>query len=349
MEYVRSFKPPANVSAAYGAVCGDEVLFEEGIGCVSQDTMFAMASISKVVVATLALQAVERQEISLDEDINAYLPPNVKAIHPLFATTRISARILLQHKSGLCDDETALLKGPWRSEDTDCPVTLAEYIQARLSGTSDVPAARQWLGAHEAVWSGNEPGVAPYHYSNLGITILALALETACKCPLPALASTRIFEPLGMTRSSFTLAGARAIVSRQDGVTIAQPHAWAGAIAHYGVAEWPAAGLRASVSDLLRFLRLFTGPPSPVLSQASIATMLPTDFRGGLAWWGRDAAYGKHDEDVWTHGGYMQGVRSHVYLWPQHRRAMVCVLNGEGVYESLAKSMQAVIFAASRE
>ncbi len=58
-----------------------------------------------------------------------------------------------------------------------------------------------------------------------------------------------------------------------------------------------------------------------LLAPASIALikMLPPDFRGGLAWWGRDASYGERRGQVRSHGGFMEGVRTHVHLWPNHR------------------------------
>ena len=56
----------------------------------------------------------------------------------------------------------------------------------------------------------------------------------------------------------------------------------------------------------------------------SLRELLPDSFIGGLAWWGRDAAYGeKTDLAVWSHGGFMQGVRTHVHLWPRERAAVV--------------------------
>ena len=60
--------------------------------------------------------------------------------------------------------------------------------------------------------------------------------------------------------------------------------------------------------------------------------MLPPTFTNGLAWWGRDASYGVRTGGVWAHGGCMQGVRTHVYLWPARRVSVVVLTNGEGSY-----------------
>ena len=47
------------------------------------------------------------------------------------------------------------------------------------------------------------------------------------------------------------------------------------------------------------------------------------EYRGALAWWGVDTWYGGAGSELWrggrcswAHGGFMEGVRSHAYLWP---------------------------------
>jgi len=75
-----------------------------------------------------------------------------------------------------------------------------------------------------------------------------------------------------------------------------------------------------------------------ILSEASLKEMLPSDFRRGLAWWGQDAQYGSPTEQVWQHGGFMQGVRTHMYLWPQHAAALVVLTNGSHDYTTVVKA-----------
>jgi CubicO group peptidase (beta-lactamase class C family) len=290
--------PGAPARAVGAVVCGVTVLEQAageaaGAPCSVHDTLFSVASISKLVMAVLTLQCVERGELSLDEDVNARLPARCRAAHPAHADAPVTPRMLLQHRAGLRDDESALRQGPWRAEGADCPVSLADYVAARLGA-----AARTEDAA--ALWHRKRPGAAPYHYSNLGITLLGLTLETACGASVARLARERIFEPLGMTRSAFTLADAAAHLPAA--ARIAVPHDAAGApVGIYGVAEYPAAGLRASLHDLLIFLGQFTtAADAPdggcaLLSRASLAAMLPEDYERGLAWWGLDATYGEKE------------------------------------------------------
>lgn len=41
-------------------------------------------------------------------------------------------------------------------------------------------------------------------------------------------------------------------------------------------------------------------------------------MKKGLAWWGRDTSYGDSTGLSWQHGGFMHGVRTHIYVYPPH-------------------------------
>ena len=91
------------------------------------------ASISKLVTATLALQACERGLLRLDENINTYLPAACRVHHPSYPGVAITPRHLLTHRSGLNDDERALLASSrWRECNEDPSISLAQYVTQRL-------------------------------------------------------------------------------------------------------------------------------------------------------------------------------------------------------------------------
>jgi CubicO group peptidase (beta-lactamase class C family) len=317
---------------ALGIIHGMDILLEDGIGVMEGGTaaeaIFPVASISKLIVATLTLQCVERGELpSLDVDINdGFLPASCAVRHP--SGSGITPRQLLQHVSGLKDDESALEEGSrWRTNGADHDLPLAQYVTERLAR------------AGRGLWTeAEEPGRANYHYSNLGMTVMALVLEHATGKPFGDLARERVFEPLGMMHASFYLRESLA-----SGRPVAVPHSGGRAVGHYGVAEYPAAGLRATVHDLLLFLREFTRPDggSTILTPESMAVMLPEDFTQGLAWWGRDTWYGVKGGGAWGHGGFMQGVRSHLFLWPEQSLGLVYAHSGEEEYEVMIKDATA--------
>jgi hypothetical protein len=58
-------------------------------------------------------------------------------------------------------------------------------------------------------------------------------------------------------------------------------------------------------------------------------------FKVGLAWWGKDAIYGAKEEEVWTHGGFMDGVRTHILYEPSTSSGYIILINGECMYNKI--------------
>jgi len=65
----------------------------------TRQTSYTLMSISKLFLATAVMQLWERGRINLDEDINQYLPFEVK--NPKFPNQKITARMLLIHTSSM--------------------------------------------------------------------------------------------------------------------------------------------------------------------------------------------------------------------------------------------------------
>lgn len=286
-----------------GAAAGNDAPGSDGAHAVApgaavttSQTMFVTASISKTVLAAVCLQCVERGELDLDAGINTYLASGIA--NPHFPTAQITPRHLLTHSAGLVDDESALEAGSkWRTAGQDSPFSLAEYVAERLSPASSSSSSD--AAAAGGLWSSRAaPGEAAYHYSNAGFTLLAHVVECAAKKPLKELARERVFEPLGMLRTSYSIEEASGLAH----TSVACPHDASGApIGVYGVAEWPAALMMSTAEDLARYMSALTRPTpaqpctpagagrGPILSDASLGMMLPSDFKRGLAWWGKDA------------------------------------------------------------
>src|ERR1700678_544385 len=132
------------------------------------------ASFTKVGFAHLVLQLVDQGTLDLDKPVSQYFPkplPEYPKYTDLANDPRyklITARMLLSHTSGFPN---------WR------------YIEEDRK-----------LRIHF------EPG-SRYAYSGEGIYPLQLILETAAKKPLEQLMQERVFQPLGMTRSSLVWNG----------------------------------------------------------------------------------------------------------------------------------------------
>lgn len=64
-----------------------------------KNTVYYAESISKTVTTTAILQLYEDNKLSLDEDINVYLPLQIR--HPTYPEIPITIEIWLTHSSGL--------------------------------------------------------------------------------------------------------------------------------------------------------------------------------------------------------------------------------------------------------
>ena len=111
-------------SVAVAGVVGDRLIFCEATAGVDvESTAYMTASISKTFVAVACMQCKERGELDLDADISQYT--DLEIFNPYFkpkSANFISCRHLLTHSSGLVDDESHLLPGPFRADGVDCPV-----------------------------------------------------------------------------------------------------------------------------------------------------------------------------------------------------------------------------------
>ncbi len=133
------------------------------------DSVMSAASFSKVAFALLAMELVDDGVLDLDKPVYQYLPkplpqyPNYADLADDSRYKLITARMLLSHSSGFAN---------WRSMEED-----------------------RKLRIHF------EPG-SRYAYSGEGIDLLQLVVETITKKPLVELMQNRVFQPLGMTRTS---------------------------------------------------------------------------------------------------------------------------------------------------
>lgn len=233
----------------------------------------------------------------------------------------------------------------WRTDGADCSTPIAEYVFKRLNPASELFEPWLWSKAHA-------PGAAEWRYSNAGFTIVGLVLETIFgvgEGGLDELSTKRLFSSLGMTKSSFFLKSTK----EMEDVQVAIPHGYG--IEHYGVCEYPAAGLRSTAKDLSEYLLAIicslSGRGWPMedgllgLDEEQWHQLLPPGelCENGLAWWGLDAIYGNKKGRTWEHGGFMDGVRSHIYIWPHHRLGAVLMVNGETDYAGITFEMKVAL------
>ncbi|ELP62811.1 serine hydrolase [Streptomyces turgidiscabies] len=136
---------------------------------MSEDTVFDLASVSKLFTSILAVQQLERGTLELEEKVAAYLPEFARA-----GKQDVTIRQLLTHTSGF---------RAW------IPLYNAPTHEQKL----------------ELIWNQaplNPPGTT-YLYSDLNLISLQLVLERITGLPLDTQLRDEITAPLGMHRTRY--------------------------------------------------------------------------------------------------------------------------------------------------
>jgi CubicO group peptidase (beta-lactamase class C family) len=155
------------------------VVLHEGLGRLGPepdaarlrcDAVFAIASLTKPMTATVAMTLVEDGLLGLNRPVQEYLPDFVGD-----GKEAVMVHHLLTHTSGLREDP-ALWAAPGYQECVGrcCTSPLATHPGAEMS------------------------------YCNAGYVLLGEVMRRVAGEPLPDLFRRRLFEPLGMADSSFT-------------------------------------------------------------------------------------------------------------------------------------------------
>ena len=260
------------------------------------------------------MQLWERGLFNLDDDINNYLFP-LSVRNPYYPDSAITFRMLMTHTSTIHDNWSML--PPWVSGDH--PMSLGDFVQQYL-----VPGGAYYSTAN---FNNAVPGLF-YEYCNAAIALLGYLVETI-EDSFPLHCQDSIFEPLGMSHTSWFLAGL-------DTSNIAVPYQWSGTnyipYPHRGCAFYPAAQLRASVVDVARHLTAIENfgvlDTVRILDSATVDLMLSVQYSGaggifGLTWRYINL-YGRW---IWCHGGGMTGVSTFYGLCPAENSAVVVLIN----------------------
>jgi len=139
---------------------------------MTADTIFDIASLTKVVATTIAvMQLVERGQVRLNDPVAKYIPEFAQN-----GKEDVTVRNLLTHYSGL--DPDLDLTQPWIGRD-------AAFTLAFAAKPSSPPGSK-------------------FVYSDINFIVLAALVERVSKEQLDKYCDTHIFTPLKMTRTRFT-------------------------------------------------------------------------------------------------------------------------------------------------
>lgn len=258
---------------------------------VTPETMFGVQSCSKMYTATAVLLAVQDGLVGLDVPIVEYLPEiRLNSSFEARPERLITLRHLLDHTAGFTHE---------------APVG-SNYLVGRESFEAHCRSiCDTWL---------RFPVGHHFQYSNLGIDLAGYILQRRSGLPFDRFVRRTVFEPLGLTRTTFNAAEIQREQDRAIG------HATGYTRIPVRVPMVAAGGLYTSVNDACRFLQ-FQLAGSAVLAEMHESA-------------GRERAYGlglaitrANGIPVRGHGGGGFGFLSDMYWAPEAGIGVVVLTN----------------------
>ncbi|MGP3930355.1 serine hydrolase domain-containing protein [Nonomuraea sp. KM88] len=238
-----------NGSVAAASAAGELVRYADADGTPAgerppalRDSIFDLASISKLFTTVVLLSLAEEGRLDLDEPVARRIPVR---------DGRITLRHLLTHTAGL---------PPTRRIDLELPGADAA---ARMAAMLETPIVH--------------PVGGPYLYSDVGMVVAGRIAELAGGAPLDALVRARITEVLGLSGTGYRPASPARVAATEWKAERPGPGCVRGevhdetAYALGGVAGH--AGLFSTAGDVLAFGEALRRGGGPMLSRESVAEM----------------------------------------------------------------------------
>lgn len=258
---------------------------------VDGDTVFAIASVTKVFTALLLQDMVERGEVRLDDPVQKYLPDSVRM--PVYQGKDISLLHLATHTSGLprdCDGN---------------PYTFLSRCKLQQA-----------------------PGVRK-EYSNLGVGLLGHVIARKAGKDYETLVIERICRPLGMSNTCVTVPSELKVRVASGHAMPGYRVRDFSSPNHDTNALTPtllgAGSIRSTANDLLKFVSAYAGvtpsPLSSVMQKAMESHALESGGKQPLVW-SLD-----RDGTVFEHGGLNAGYQAELALDVKKRRGVVVLSN----------------------
>ena len=184
-------------------VKGDRIVWEGTYGYkdvaneepANRQTIYTLMSISKLFISISVMQLWEEGLIDLEDDINQYLPFEVR--NPKFPDKKITSYMLMTHRSGLA----------WPDPNEGIPEFYYFFPHEQ------VPLINEWLPDYilpggeqyrNNVWKNFAPGDEEL-YSNIATPLLALIVENISGMDYRDYCLENILEPLEMFSTAFRI------------------------------------------------------------------------------------------------------------------------------------------------
>jgi len=270
---------------------------------LGSDTVFEIASITKVLTSLLLSDMVQRSEVAFDDPVAKYLPASL-TLHQ--RGRPITLLDLSSYTSGLPNMPTNMPPKWWTH-----PNPMADYTEAELY---------EFLSSYVPEY---EPGTR-YEYANLGFGLLGVALARRAGKSYEELLIERVCNPLGLSHTRITLTDdMRRHLAQPHDLELKPTPLWdMQAFAGGGA-------FRSSARDLTLFLKACMRLKQTPLSKAMarlVETRTPTRLAGTEAALGWFITSAKDEEFVWKTGG-SGGCNSFIGFSTRNQRGAIALSN----------------------
>jgi CubicO group peptidase (beta-lactamase class C family) len=283
-------------------------------------TLYLQASVSKTVTATALMQLYEKGLFDLNDDVNKYLPFNLR--NPNYPDIPITIEMILSHRSSLADDNLYWLCLSYLPGDPDVQGFPYPWLEEYLT-----PGGSAYSSS---TWSMDKPG-EKYYYANVGFSIVAYLVELLSHQDFNEYCKEHIFQPLQMNTTGFRLRDV-------DIDKVAVPYEFKNdgyfRHPHYGIhVLYPAITLRTSIEEYSHFIiahmngGVWNG--IRILNESTVELMhtahfSPTDkYNYGLGWQITNKLFQKN----YGHSGGYVGFLDLVTIVPNDSTAVILFSN----------------------
>ncbi|HEX5014300.1 MAG TPA: serine hydrolase domain-containing protein, partial [Candidatus Limnocylindrales bacterium] len=329
---------------AVGVVRDGRLAWSSGLGFadraaarpVTTHTLFRVASITKSFTATAVLQLRDEGRLRLDDPLVAHVPEVHAIADPFGPIEEVTLRRLLTHTSGLQGDVTPSEPWEWRmfSEDE----TLASLPRTAILAPPDTG----------------------WRYSNLGYSLLGIAVSRVAGEPFATYVQRCILDPAGLGSTTYHPSGDLAVRAaigygpRRYDDDVAPSKEFDSATLYAD------GGLWSTVEDLARWLAIQfqcgdddrRGDGDRVLGGRTLREMHRPTMIGDAGWtYGQGIGWGawRIGDDIWNgHTGSLDGFRAHVLFRPTDKLGVIALANGSA-RPTVAREIATLLLTAHRE
>ena len=297
----------------------------------SKNSLYQVASVSKLVTGTAIMKLYEQGKLQLDDDVNQYLPFSVR--NPSYLDTPITFRMLLSHVSSISDGSVFLGSPYWEQyKDIGKPAHKPEALDLFIVSYF-TPGAKHY--DEGGSFNSSKPGTKP-EYSNVAYGLLGYLVEQISGIPFDEFCREEVFSPLDMQHT-------RWLSRNLEKSRMAIPYNYSlmsntfQAIGAYDLSTYSDGGLKTSSIEFMRFLHIFLNDGNTIrgkrfLQPETVQEMLTVQYPevnkiSGLTW--------LIDEHRYIHGGSDPGTKAFVIISKHNKWGFIFFANGGGLRTEL--------------